>query len=114
MLIRIIAILGIVLIAAIIVGLLKLFKKPIRQWAMRMSARLSIKSLRKAILDADKIKQTTGRKAIVVLNKSTNEYEAIEKKLLKRAANNSKGKEDRVFTHQRVKIIQKKSPYVTR
>ena len=68
----------------------------------------------KAISKADDIQSKTGRKCLVVFNKTTNEYEAIEKKILKRAANNSKNKPGRVFTHERVKIMQKKSLYVTR
>lgn len=114
MLTRILVIVFIAIVAGTVVTLINYFKVPIRKWAMRMSAKLTIKSLRKAVQQADAIKSTTGRKAIVVFNKTTNEYEAIEKKILKRAANNSKGKTNRFFTHDRVKLIQKKSLYVTR
>ncbi len=111
---RILSVLGVLLVTYLVSVLLSLFKTPIRAWAMRLSARLKIQSLRKAIAKADEIQRTTGRKCLVVFNKSSNEYEAIEKKILKRVANNTKGKPGRVFTHDRIKLMQKKSLYVTR
>jgi isochorismate hydrolase len=87
-------------------------------------------SLRKAISEADKIKAETGRKVMVVFNAHSGEYEPIQKKLLKKVYKNGRNKRNRALTdgivkkrratkkpgllsHDRLKQIEKRSPYVT-
>ena len=54
------------------------------RWLLTLRAKGQVESMRLAIAEADKIKKTTGRKAIVVYNKSTKRWECIEKQALKR------------------------------
>lgn len=118
-----------ILVIATTLFLLRVFRAPIQKWAYKMRAKLNIHSLRTAIEDADKNKQKTGRKTMVVFNTSTGSYEPLEKKILKAASNAGKrknnsamtegrkrmmnAKKERVFTPERVKQIQQKSLYVT-
>jgi hypothetical protein len=95
----------------------------------KIKARLNVVSLRMAIEQADKINASTGRKMIVIFNSDKMEYEAVEKQLLKTAANarkvkgqpakteyrkKQKEKKPGAITHQRVHRIEKRSLYVTR
>lgn len=93
---------------------------------LSLKAKLHLKSLRIAIGEADKDKATTNRKNMVVFNTSSNQYEAIQKKLLKKAATSKKQdparngyrvrqavKRTKIKTGQ-VKKIEEKSLYVTK
>lgn len=89
-------------------------------------------SLREAIVDADEIKEKTGKKAIVVFNNHGGTFEAMSKRLLKKAAKNGKAKGSPAltkarkkrkliktaapgrFTSSRIKNLEKKSLYVTK
>lgn len=123
-----------------VITLFRVFRKPIRRWVNTLYMKFKITTLRTAIRDADGIKDKTGRKAMVVFNKDTDAFEPIEKKLLKRAANASKRKnnapmtegrkraavkaqqekkqnslkKDRVFTPEKNHRTEKKSLYVTK
>lgn len=116
--INIILTVTIILSAIITTGLL--FRKHILAWAHRKSIALKMRTLRKAIIDADNDKQKTGRKNIVVYNSTKQEYEAVQKKLLKVAAyrtrnNGSKSnKRNRIIKHEQFKSIENKSLYATR
>lgn len=104
----------------------------IRQWLfgrlVKMRAKLRMGTLREAIQDADNIKATTDRKAIVIFNNHSGKFEAIEKQKLKRIAKNGRVKHQRaqtegrkrldkktpgVITYDRVKQLEKKSAYVS-
>jgi hypothetical protein len=109
--------------------LLRIFRKPVSRWLIKIRAKLQIHSLREAIADADHDKQTTGRKNMVVFNQSSGKFEPLQKRLLKIASNNTRNKSNkamtegrkkmmqkkktRVFDNNRVKQIEKKSLYVT-
>lgn len=93
--------------------LLSKYKVQLIKWAIKQKGKLKIKSINDAIMKADKIKQKTGRKAIVFKNSTTGNYDAIDKKTLKSVANASKRKKGRTITHQRIQAIQQKSLYVT-
>lgn len=94
---------------------------------LRLRAKMQIGSLRDAIKEADRLSLSTGRKHLVVYNKATGEYEAIEKQLLKAAHKRRKmvtandrrqrNKEDmgsnRGMKLSRVKEIEKRSVYGT-
>lgn len=94
---------------------------------MKFRASLKIQSLRKAIAQADKDKDDTARKNMVVFNTAIGEFEPIQKKLLKvverksRNTNNAKMTEGRKrfmqkkkkHLNQSVKELEKKSLYVT-
>lgn len=110
--------------------LIRLFAKPIRKWVMILRSKLMIRSLRVAINDADKDKEKTDRKNIVVFNKASGDYEPVTKKLLKQVEqqgkkkNNAKKTPGRIWAQQQgkkkkkilgntVHEIEKKSLYVT-
>lgn len=112
---------------------LRVFRKPIRNWLLRLRAKMQIHSLRNAIAGADEDKAETGRKNMVVYNTVSGEFEPLQKRVLKRISNNAKRKNNskmtdgrkwaqqngktktgkRYFTHKRVKETEKKSLYVT-
>lgn len=98
----------IILLICGIITVLKLFKKPIRKWMMFLRAKLQIQSLRSAIRDADKDKEETGRKNMVVFNTHGGNFEPITKKLLKAVANKNKNKNNGKLTDGRKKFMQKK------
>jgi hypothetical protein len=99
--------------------------------ALKLRAKYQISSLKEAIGDADKDKQVTGRKNIVVFNAFSGKYEPIQKKLLKNVAKAGRNTSNKAMTdgrkrvlqqqkHKkkfmdqgRVKAIEKKSLYVT-
>jgi hypothetical protein len=108
----------------------------IRNWIIKKllawRAKLQIGSLRVAIGDADKDKEKTGRKNMVVFNTVSGKYEPIQKKILKKAADVGKNKSNKAMTdgrkrvlklqkHKkriidsyRVKTIEEKSLYITK
>jgi hypothetical protein len=102
----------------------------LRNWIVKkllaFRAKLQISSLRAAIGEADKDKEKTGRKNMVVFNTVSGKYEPIQKKLLKKAANAKeqsavkngfrakKAKKKTSITSERVKQIEEKSLYVTK
>ena len=115
-----------------------LFKKQIVAWLHRLRGRLHIQSLRKAIIDADKDKEKTGRKNMVVMNTASGAFEPVQKRLLKFLSQKNKGDGDtgrvkvrrrngrvkvvgrkkakavnKTITPERVHQIEKKSLYVT-
>lgn len=112
-----------------VVILFRVFRKPIISRLKKLKARLNIVSLRMAIEEADKMERATGRKMIVVFIESKGEYQAVEKQTLKTVANVRKVKGQPAqtefrkkqgvkkpgsITHNRVKVIEKRSLYVTR
>jgi hypothetical protein len=123
-------------IVKLIVAALRFFIKPLVwgkvrliRYLLRLRAKLQISSLKEAIHDADKDKEKTGRKNMVVFNTTSGKYEPVQKKLLKAATRVGKNKSnkaltegrkrmlkqtrERAFTNERVKQIEKKSLYVT-
>lgn len=104
-------ILLIILLIAGIIGVLRLFKKPIRKWMMFLRAKLQIQSLRSAIRDADKNKEENGRKNMVVFNQHGGNFEPIEKKLLKKIAQHNKNKNNAAMTDGRKKFMKKKKSH---
>lgn len=106
-----------------------LFRASIIKFLYRLRSKLQIHSLREAINEADKNKEETGRKNMVVFNSHSGKYEPLQKRILKAASrlnrNKSnkamtegrkkmmKAKKSRTFTNDRVKQIEKKSLYVT-
>lgn len=119
-------ILAIVIVS--IVLLMRIFRKQIRRWVGVMCVRFKIGSIRTAIEEADKNRDETGRKTMIVYNTVSGGYEAVEKRLLKKAANiknkNNAVKTDgrkklarskrRILDHDRVRSIEEKSLYVAR
>lgn len=119
---------GIFFIAAIAVYV---YKNKIRKFLYKLSMRLQLSTLRGAIHSADANKEKNDRKNMVIFNSVSKEYEAIEKRTLKRIADKNKQKSNaaltkfrkknggapakkRILDSERVKIIEEKSPYVTR
>jgi len=115
-------------IVASVLMALRVFRKQIGKWLVKINASLKIRSLRQAISEADDNKDNTGRKTIVVYNATSGEYETIEKKILKKASYSNRNKNNakltpgrkkfkkdktRAFSDERVKTIEKKSLYVT-
>jgi hypothetical protein len=102
------------------------------QSLLNWRAKLQIGSLRVAIGEADKDKDKTGRKNMVVFNTVSGKYEPIQKKVLKRIADKDKNKSNKAMTdgrkramkqqkrkkrildHDRAKQIEEKSLYVTK
>lgn len=93
---------------------------------LKLRARLQMATMREAIQAADKIKQQTGKKVLVVYNNATKQWEPLEKQLLKLAHKKMKkvnanrrrkrGKEKiegTGMTLERVKVIEKKSVYAS-
>ncbi len=127
-----------VIISAIIlvslVTVVRIFRKPLRAWAMKMTVKFKIGSLRKAIRQADKIKAVKGRKALVVYDSQSQEFTATEKKVLKKASSVTKNRsnkastdgrkkmksqdkrsnQQRVLNPSRIKVIEENSLYVAR
>lgn len=121
---------GIVILILSAIGVtVRIFRGSIIRWLMSLRTKLQIRSLRHAIADADNNKSTTGRKTMVVFNRTAGSYETVEKKTLKTASNLFKNKNNakmtegrkkmakkkpaRAFDPKRVKTIEKKSLYVT-
>jgi hypothetical protein len=77
---------------------------------LALRAKLQIGSLREAIGGADKDKEKTGRKNMVVFNAHSGKYEPIQKKLLKAHANSTKNKSNKAMTEGRKKMMVKKKP----
>lgn len=108
----------------------RVFRMKIVRWLLKLRGKLVIRSLRQAIEHADRDKDKTGRKNVVVFNTHSGKYENLQKKVLKAAAtvgknkNNAaltegrlrmmKAKKKRQFTTDRVRQIEKKSLYVTK
>lgn len=102
-----------------------IFRKYLVKKLLQLKNKLFFQSLRKAIGDADKDKNETGCKNIVIYNTDKKEFEPVQKKLLKRAASakvqdkvpagfrQPKAKKAAAFTAGRVRKIEKKSLYVT-
>lgn len=76
-------------------------------WLLLLRSKLRMQSLREAIQEADKVKAETKCKMIVVFNSTSGKYEPVKKKTLKLAH------KQRIIKIQRVKQIEKRSPYVT-
>jgi trehalose/maltose hydrolase-like predicted phosphorylase len=98
------------LIISIIVGfitLLRVFRKPIVKWLVKIRASLKIRSLRHAIQEADDNKASTFRKTMVVYNTSSGEYETLEKKILKKASYLNRNKNNAKLTEGRKKFMKK-------
>jgi len=117
--------------------LLRLLKKLIQfvrnylaKRLFRLRSRMRMDSLREAIGKADDLKKDTGRKAIVVFDNPAGKYDALTKRTLKAVTEKRKIKGQPAqtayrkkhpvkkspgrFTVDRVKMIEKKSAYVTK
>lgn len=120
----------IILIILTSILLLRLFRKKIVKWLYRLRAKLKMQSLGRAIKEADKDKEKTNRKNMVVLNLHSGYYEPVQKRLLKYVAKKNKNKNNAAMTKgrrkmaakpktkteidtDRIKHIEKKSLYVT-
>lgn len=111
---------------AIVFILIRMNLKRIRKYLSVLSVRLHIRSLRNAINGADKDKDDTGRKNIVVYNTAINAFEPVQKKMLKKLANKKvqdkvpagyrqqKAKKKTYLTTHKVKQVEEKSLYVTK
>lgn len=100
----------------------------ILKWLLGLRARLQIQSLRTAIYGADKDKEETQRKNMVVFNSVSGKFEPVTKQLLKNAERVGKRRSNakqteyrRKYTKSKKKIllqsvneIEKKSLYVTK
>jgi hypothetical protein len=104
---RILAFITIVLLVPLFKARLWIIKK-----LLQLRAKLQIGSLRDAIGDADKNKETTGRKNMVVFNTTSGKYEPIQKKQLKVIAKVSKNKSNKSMTPGRVKMMKASKPRV--
>lgn len=112
---------------AIFFLLMYVMRKRIVRFLLRMRAKIRIRSMRVAIAEADDIKRTSGKKTLVVFNNHSGMYEPVKKSTLKTAVKIHKVKRNRRqtdgrkpqtrvrgrFTNDRVKVIEKKSVYVT-
>lgn len=93
---------------------LKIFGKVI-SFLLKIKSKHQLETLRKAIHDADKDKEKTGRKNMVIYNSTTKKFEPVQKKILKQVSKIQKQKGGkRTMSSQRIKQIEKKSLYVTR
>lgn len=93
---------------------LKIFGKVI-SFLLKIKSKHQLETLRKAIHDADKDKEKTGRKNMVIYNSTTKKFEPVQKKILKQVSKIQKQKGiKRTMKSQRIKQIEKKSLYVTR
>lgn len=121
-------ILLVIAIFSVIVFLIRTNRVKIRRWLLGLKARLQLSTLREAIHEADKDKEETGRKNIVIFNSTEQRFEPIQKRTLKRLSQAGKNKSNkamtagrkrvltvrkRPMTSSRVKQIEKKSLYVT-
>lgn len=89
----------------------------VRNWIikrlLKLRAKLQIGSLRLAIDDADKDKENTGRKNMVVFNSHSGKFEPIQKKVLKAASKSGKNKSNKAMTEGRVRMMKpKKKRYI--
>jgi len=103
-----------IIIVAIIITtallLMRLFRKQLRNKLLYWRQRLKVRSLRAAIKKANKIKDETNRKAIVVMNLGSGEYEAVTKKDLKQVSEIGKNKSNKAMTEGRKKYMKKRKP----
>jgi len=108
------------------------FRTKIRKKLYQMSMKMQLGSLRTAIHDADKNKEESQRKNIVVFNSSSKNFEPVQKRLLKFVAKSGKGnsnakqtkyrkrytpgkkRKNETITADRIKVIEKQSLYVTK
>lgn len=106
-----------------------LFRNKLIELLHVLRGRLHVQSLREAIHNADKDKEQTGRKNMVVFNTANAEFEPVQKRLLKFLAAKNKQKNNgkrtdgrkkftkpvkkRVLTGEKVKQVEKNSLYVT-
>lgn len=103
-----------VLFFALLYLLIKKNKAVIIQFFLKMKMKHTFGTLREAIHNADADKSRTGRKNIVVYNTDSGCFEPVQKKKLKQLVAFNKRKKDHSFNSKRVKLIEKKSLYVTR
>lgn len=119
----------IILTIGAIILLMRVFRMQIFRWLLKLRAKLRIQSLRVAINEADKDKEKTNRKNIVVFNSTSGKYEPLQKKLLKSGAKIGRNKNNAKMTEGRkrmmkknkrvvdpgiIKSIEEKSLYVTK
>jgi len=103
----------IILIIATLLLVIRAFRKQIIKWLLALRAKLQIHSLRQAIDEADKDKEETKRKNMVVFNTVGGKFEPIQKKTLKRAASAGKNKSNKKMTDGRKKMLKKKPRVIT-
>ena len=119
---------------SIIVILMRVFRVKIRRWLYKMQVRIKFSTVRTAIKEADADKAATDRKNIVVFNPVSQQYEPMQKRLMKflsrhgingkggRKTNNAAKTKYRLRNQQggrrkmkpgSVHVIEKESLYVT-
>jgi hypothetical protein len=103
---------NILIISAIVITaaftLLRIFRKPLRKWVNALYMKFKIATLRTAIGEADEDKKVTGRKNMVVYDTDTGAFAPVQKKVLKKAANATKSKNNAAMTDGRKKMAAKK------
>ena len=120
--------LPIILTIVTIILLLRVFKKPIISYLLRLRVKIRMVSLREAIHEADDDKAKTMRKNMVV-QKPDGFFETIQKSKMKALDNATKNKnnaqmtpgrrkfmakkKERLFEPERIKEIENKSLYAT-
>lgn len=80
--------------------------------AVKLRNKMKMESLRQSIAKADAMNGKTGRKIVVV--EVGNDFEAIEKKRLKRLTGIRKGTNTRLINPAQVHKLEKRSPYVAK
>lgn len=123
--------LPIILSLGVFILLIRVFRKAIVSYLLKLRGRLTVASIRNAIQEADKDKEKTGRKNMVVFNTASGSFEPVQKKLLKGIARKNRNrsnakqtdgrkrylaqnpKEKSYLTSERVKTVEKKSLYTT-
>ena len=119
--------LPIILTIGTIILLVRVFRKHIIRYLLRLRVKVRMVSLREAIHDADDNKSKTGRKNLVI-QKPDGFFEPVQKRRMKVASNLSKNKnnakmtpgrrkfmkkKERLFEPERLKEIEDKSLYAT-
>lgn len=127
-------IISLIMSFAILIILVRMNIDRIRKYLNQLAVRLHIRSLRTAINEADKDKEKTDRKNIVVFNTSSGSFEPVQKRLLKNVAHAGKNTNNAALTKSRrrrggvvaigkkktavdtnkVKLVEKKSLYTTK
>lgn len=98
----------IILTIGTILLLMRVFRMKILGWLLKLRAILKIQSLRVAINEADKDKEETQRKNMVVFNTVSGKYEPLQKRILKAAERSGKNKNNAKLTDGRKRFMQHK------
>lgn len=102
----------VVTIILTIVFILRANRERVFKWLSLHRMKLRVNSARVAIKDADKNKEETGRKNMVVYNNASQAYEPIQKRLLKYVAKKQKNKSNKAMTPGRKRMMRGKKKRV--